>query len=120
MNETPDTPDGKKDISEVEQEIATLSILISKERKLVADGNTIDISALSDKIGVFCASIAESPPENAEGLVVLIETMVADLNSLGQAIIQRSEELSPRDKQEDKQGDKQESKQAENNGGDGS
>ncbi len=108
MNETPDTPDGEEDTSGIEQEIASLSILISQARELVADGNTVNLSALSDKIGVFCASVAETPPEDAEGLAVLIEALVTDLNSLGQEITQQSQELSPG------------GKQTENNGGNGS
>jgi len=108
MNETPDTPDEEEDTSGIEQEIASLSILISQARELVADGNTIDLGALSDKIGVFCASVAESPPEDAEGLAALIEALVTNLNSLGQEITQQSQELS------------QGGKQGENNGGNGS
>ncbi len=94
MNETPDTPDENEDTSGIEIEIATLATLISDARELVADGNTIELGALSDKIGVFCAAIAENPPAEAEGLATLIEALVADLNALGEDIAEQHKMLT--------------------------
>ena len=102
MNETPDSPNGDQDTSKAEEEIANLASLVSEARERVAGGNTVDVASLSDKIGAFCASIAENPPADAEDLAALIQTLVAELNSLGEEIAKQHKMLS---QQADKAGD---------------
>lgn len=76
MNETPS----------LEDEIAALSTLISQARELVATDHVIDLGNFSVKVEEFCKLVAEKPPEDAESVSGLIETMVQDLNTLAQEI----------------------------------
>ena len=86
MNDTPDDPEDEEETSEIEEEIATLAMLISQARELVADGNTIDLSNLSDRVGEFCASVAANPPSDADSIKLMIDAIIQDLNSLAQEI----------------------------------
>ncbi len=76
MSETPN----------IEDEIATLSTLISQARELVATDHVIDLGDFSTRIEEFCKLVAANPPEDAERVNALIEAMVQDLNTLGQDI----------------------------------
>ena len=68
MNETPEGPEKDEDTSKLEEEIATLATLIAQARELVSTGHTIDLAGLSDKVGAFCAAIAESVTAMIEAL----------------------------------------------------
>lgn len=76
MSETPN----------IEDEIATLSTLISEARELVATDHVIDLGNFATRIEEFCKLVAANPPEDAERVNALIEAMVRDLNTLGQDI----------------------------------
>jgi len=76
MNETPN----------IEDEIATLSTLISQARELVATDHTIDLGNFSAKVEEFCEFVANNPPGDAERVTGLIEALVLDLNTLAQEI----------------------------------
>lgn len=91
MNETPDDPGNGEDNSEFEDEIATLATLISQARELVADGNTIDLTGLSEKVSVFCAHVSANPPSDTEGVMAIIEALVDDLNELGKEIAEQEQ-----------------------------
>ncbi len=86
MNETPDDPGNGEDNSEFEGEITALTTLISEARKSAADGNTIDLTGLSEKVSVFCAHVTANPPSDTEGVMAMIEALVQDLNELGKEI----------------------------------
>ena len=86
MNETPDDPGNGEETAEFEDEIATLATLISQARELVADGNTIDLTGLSEKVSVFCAHVTANPPSDTEGVMAMIQALVQDLNELGKEI----------------------------------
>lgn len=91
MNETPDDPGNGEDNSEFEDEIATLATLISQARELVADGNTIDLTGLSEKVSVFCAHVSANPPSDTEGVMAIIDALVQDLNELGKEIAEQEQ-----------------------------
>ena len=57
MNETPDDPGNGEDNSEFEDEIASLTTLISQARESVAGGNTVDLTGLSEKVSLFHPSV---------------------------------------------------------------
>ncbi len=91
MNETPDDPEKDKDTSKLEEEIAILATLITQARELVATGHTIDLAGLSEKVGDFCADIAENPPADAESVTAMIKALVNDLKALAQEMTELHE-----------------------------
>lgn len=95
MNETPEGPEKDEDTSKLEEEIATLATLIAQARELVSTGHTIDLAGLSDKVGAFCAAIAENPPSDAESVTAMIEALVEDLNALAQEMTKLHESQPP-------------------------
>ena len=95
MNETPDGPEKDEDTSHLEEEIATLAMLITQARELVATGHTIDLAGLSEKVGDFCTAIAEDPPADAESVTAMIEALVKDLNALAQEMKELHEAQPP-------------------------
>ncbi|NQU60521.1 MAG: hypothetical protein HQ512_05285 [Rhodospirillales bacterium] len=94
MNETPENPEIGSSASELADEIASLATLITQARELVADGNSIDLGALSSKVGEFCNGLAANPPkgEDATSITTMIEALVEDLNSLAQEINQQQKD----------------------------
>ena len=76
MNETPDDPEQEEDVSYIEEELAILATLISQARELVADGHTIDLTNLMEKVSEFSASIAANPPDDAESVKVMIDALI--------------------------------------------
>jgi hypothetical protein len=71
---------------EISDEIAALATLIAQARELVKSDHTIDLAALSGKVGAFCAGLSAHPPADAESVARMIEALVADLNSLAEEI----------------------------------
>ena len=86
MNETPDEPGNWEDNAGFEDEIATLTTLISQARELMADGKPINLTGISEKVSAFCARVTANPPSDTEGVMVMIEALVQDLNELGKEI----------------------------------
>lgn len=88
MNDTPEPSETGNGALGIADEIAALATLISQARELVADGNSIDLGGLSDKVGIFCADLAANPPagEDATSITAMIEALVKDLNSLAEEI----------------------------------
>lgn len=76
MSETPN----------IEDEIAKLSTLISEAREQITTDHVIDLGDFATRIEEFCKLVAANPPEDAERVNALIEAMIQDLNTLGQAI----------------------------------
>ena len=91
MNETPDDSGNGEETVEFEDEIATLATLISQARELVADGNSIDLTGLSEKVSEFCAHVTANPPSDTEGVMAIIEALVEDLNELGREIAEQEQ-----------------------------
>ena len=94
MNETPDDPEEEEGTSEIEEEIAILTTLISQARDLVAKGQTIDLTNLSGKVSEFCAGVTANPPSDADGAKVMVNTVIQDLNNLAQEINDQQQTLA--------------------------
>jgi len=65
MNETPN----------IEDEIATLSTLISQARELIATDHVIDLGNFAVKVEEFCKHVAADPPDDEERVNALIEAL---------------------------------------------
>ena len=91
MNETPDGPEKDKDTSKLEEEIAILATLITQARELVATGHTIDLAGLSEKVGDFCADIAENAQADAESVTPMSTALVNDHKALAQEMTELNE-----------------------------
>lgn len=96
MIDTPEDTNPADAASDIADEIAGLAALISQARELVADGNSIDLGGLSDKVGVFCAALAANPPtgEDTTSITTMIEALVTDLNSLAEEIAEQQKAIT--------------------------
>lgn len=94
MSDKPENSPADADSAELEDQIATLAALISQARELVKSGYSIDLAALSGKIGDFCADITADPPADAESVARMIEALVSDLNLLGQELAEQHAQMT--------------------------
>ena len=97
MNEFPEAPGNEGAAINVEKDIAPLTAVIAEARARIADGQTVDLVGLSDKVGEFCAAVAVNPPADAESATAMIEALVKDLDSLAADLDRQHRDGSPGD-----------------------
>ena len=84
-------PPMNEDAPDYLAEIADISKMVDSGKELVAQGNAIDLSNLEAVISDLCRRMAENPPSNPAEITAAIESVVADLTQLGEALNRQSE-----------------------------
>lgn len=84
---------------EAREELAKVVSLVLTARRLVATGTLVDLSAIEDRVRVFCDAIEEMPREDGQvlledmrALIGKLDRLAADLQDhLGQLSAKRAE-----------------------------
>ncbi len=73
----------------VREELEKAASLVTTARRLFATGTMVDLSALNGKIRSVCTALAEGDPDEGRPLIPAMESLIADLDLLAEAINER-------------------------------
>ena len=81
MNQPSSDPGG-----DIDREIDKVASLITMARRHLAEDRMVDLSALEGKVRVLCASIVDSPPEDADQIMTSVKAMIENLELLAREL----------------------------------
>lgn len=79
---------------QVRDELAKLAAYIASARRLVADGNLVDIAALTPRIGALCAAVQALPPAEGSVFGSELQALMSKLDGLGADIRHQIDRLA--------------------------
>ncbi len=78
------------------EELEKATSLVGTARRLLAKGTMVDLSALEGKIRLVCTEIQAMDKSQGRPLMPAMESLIADLDRLAEAILERSKPLADR------------------------
>lgn len=69
-------------LNDIRLDIEKASSVVATGRRLVAQGRTLDLSALETKVAAACAAIGALPKDDARDLLPALEALLGSLDQL--------------------------------------
>lgn len=82
-------------LDQVSQELEKAASMVGTARRLLSTGTTVDLSALEGKVRFICETLAGMARDEGRALVPDMEALIADLDRLAKAVVERHEPPPP-------------------------
>jgi len=71
---------------DIESKTQKIAALINAARRLLADGQIVDLSALQGKVKELCLTIESNPPSQESGIKESVDEIILSLDSLARDV----------------------------------
>jgi len=73
-------------IEDIDNKTQKVAALINAARRLLADGQIVDLSALQGKVKELCLAIESNPPEEDSGIAQAVDEIILNLDGLAREV----------------------------------